>query len=186
MPLTVLDPRTALIVIDLQQGIAAMATSRPAAAVAQKAAALAEAFRRHDLPVVLVNVTGAPPGRTDRPRMAGPFPPGFADFMPELNRQPSDHVVTKQTRGAFTGTDLDAWLKGQGVTQVVIVGIATSAGVASTALFAQELGYNVTLATDAMTDRSPELHDHAVANLFPSVGETGTTADVLALLDLRS
>ena len=59
MPLTVLDPTPALVVIDLQKGI----VSRPIADVVPNAAALAKAFRGHGLPVVLVNVTGRAPGR---------------------------------------------------------------------------------------------------------------------------
>ena len=63
MALTTLDAKTALVVIDLQQGIVAMPTAHPAAQVVTHAAALAEAFRRHGLPVVLVNVAGGAPGR---------------------------------------------------------------------------------------------------------------------------
>ena len=84
--------------------------------------------------------------------------------------------MTKRTWGAFTNTDLDDWLKKNGVTQVVVCGVATSAGVESTARFAQELGYNVTLATDAMTDMSAEAHENCIKRIFPRMGETGTTA----------
>jgi isochorismate hydrolase len=40
----------------------------------------------------------------------------------------------------------------------------------------------ITLATDAVSDRSFEAHDYVVANVFPRVGETGTTAEIIALL----
>ncbi|MEI9931349.1 MAG: isochorismatase family protein [Rhizomicrobium sp.] len=70
-----------------------------------------------------------------------------------------------------------------GVTQVVCCGVATSAGVESTARFAQELGYNVTLASDAMTDMSPEAHDNSIKRIFPRLGETGTTAEIVALVE---
>ena len=79
----------------------------------------------------------------------GELPSDRADLIPELNRQPGDHAVTKRTWGAFTGTDLDEYLKKLGVTQVVIAGVATSLGVESTARQAHELGFNVTLAVDA-------------------------------------
>jgi nicotinamidase-related amidase len=61
MPLTTLDPTPALVVIDLQKGI----VSGSVAHVVPNAAALARAFRGHELPVMLVNVTGRAPGRTD-------------------------------------------------------------------------------------------------------------------------
>jgi nicotinamidase-related amidase len=183
MPVTTLDPRTALIVVDLQNGIVAFPVAHPIAAVVANAAALADAFRQRSLPVVLVNVTGGAPGRAEQSRALGEVPPGWADFIPELKQQSSDHVVTKRTWGAFTGTDLEAWLKGQGATQVVVCGVATSAGVESTARFAHELGFNVTLAIDAMTDMNPDAHTGSVTRVFPKLGETGTAAEIIALLD---
>jgi nicotinamidase-related amidase len=68
MPLTKLDTTAALVVIDLQKGVVGLPTMRPAAEIIGRAAQLARTFRERDLPVVLVNVTGAAPGRTD----AGP------------------------------------------------------------------------------------------------------------------
>lgn len=181
---TALDPHTALVVIDLQNGIVAYPTAHPTSDVVARAGVLAEAFRRHALPVVLVNVTGGAPGRTEQPRSAG-RPAGWADLVPELNRHPQDHAVTKRTWGAFTGTGLDAYLKAQGVTQIVLAGIATSIGVESTARQAHELGYHVTLAVDAMTDMSAEAHANSVARIFPRLGETGSTGEIVDLLDTR-
>ena len=182
MPVTVLDPKTALVVIDLQEGIKAFAPADAMAGVTKNAAALLAAFRERNLPVCLVNVAGGAPGRNEHP-MRGEFPANFADLLPELNQQPSDHLVTKKTWGAFTNTDLEAWLKGQGVTQIVLCGVATSIGVESTARFAHEYGFNVTLATDAMTDMNPEAHANAIKLILPRLGETGTTADIIALLN---
>jgi len=93
--------------------------------------------------------------------------------------------VTKRTAGAFVNTDLEAWLKGEGVTQVVIVGVATSMGVEATARHARDLGFNVTLAVDAMTDTNVDPHDNSIAHVFPRLGETGTTQDVIDLLARR-
>jgi nicotinamidase-related amidase len=182
MALSTLDKHTALIVIDLQQGIVAYPTAHPIDDMVRHAAELADAFRGHALPVVLVNVAGGAPGRAEQSRNLADLPPGWADLVPELNRQPRDHAVTKRTWGAFTNTDLDAHLKSLGVTQVVIVGVSTSIGVESTARQAQELGYNVTLAIDAMTDTSAEAHANSVARIFPRLAETGSTEDVIAML----
>ena len=129
MPVTTLDPRTALIVIDLQKGIAALPTVHLMQYVVHHSAALAEAFRARGLPVVLVNVAGGAPGRTEQPPRTGDFPPDWTELLPELNRQPQDHLLTKRTWGAFTGTGLEDWLRSQGVTQVVVCGVATSIGV---------------------------------------------------------
>jgi nicotinamidase-related amidase len=184
MPVTTLDPVTALIVVDLQKGVVAMPIEPSPASVVENSVRLLDAFRAHGLPVVLVNVDAGAPGRTDLTRsdVAMPRPDGWTELAPELNAQPSDHRVTKKTWGAFHGTGLNEHLRELGVTQVVITGISTSAGVESTARQAYEHGFHVTLATDAMTDRSPEVHANSIERIFPRLGETGTTAEILALL----
>jgi nicotinamidase-related amidase len=183
MAVTTLDATTALIIIDLQKGIVALPTAHPTSEVIKHASALADAFRCHQLPVVLVNVTGGAPGRAEQTRSLANLPAGWSDLVPELNQQPDDHTVTKRTWGAFTNTDLEQHLKKLGVTQVVIAGVSTSAGVESTARLAHECGFNVTLAIDAMTDTNPDAHTNSVTRIFPRLGETGSTQEIIALLD---
>jgi nicotinamidase-related amidase len=155
--------------------------------VVNRARALIDAFRSHALPVVLINVAGGAPGRTEQQaRHSGTFPEGFTDFIAELGRQPDDSVVTKRTWGAFANTDLEARLKAAGVTQVVVIGVATATGVEATARQAYELGFNVTLAIDAMTDTRPEAHDYSIRAVFPRLGETGTSSEIIDLLQARS
>jgi nicotinamidase-related amidase len=168
MAVTTLDPEAALIIVDLQNGIVAYPTVHPTADVVARSRALADAFRARGLPVALVNVAGGAPGRTEQPRNAGPFPGGWTDFVPELGRQPTDIVVTKRTWGAFASTDLEHRLKARGVTQ------------------AYEAGFNVTLAIDAMTDMRADAHDYSIAKVFPRLGETGTTQQIIDLLNKRS
>jgi nicotinamidase-related amidase len=183
MALSALDPKTALIIIDLQKGIVSLPLLHPAAEVVNNARALADAFRSHGLPVVLVNVAGRAPGRTEQPGRAMSFPPGWTDLVPELNQQPTDHTITKHTAGAFAKTGLEEILRGRGVTQVVLAGISTSSGVESTARQAYELGFHVTLAIDAMTDGSMDSHVQSLTKIFPRLGESGTTQEVLNLLN---
>jgi len=177
-----LDHRTALVVIDLQKGIVALPDAAAVSGVIGNCAALAEAFRGKGLPVVLVNVTSGAPGRTDQAPRMRELPAGFSDLIPELNQQPQDHRVTKRTWGAFMHTGLEDRLKSLGVTQVVVAGVATSIGVESTARQAYELGFNVTLPVDAMTDLNADAHHNSIVRIFPRLGEVGTTAEVLALL----
>ena len=138
--------------------------------------------------MVLVRVTAradgadVTPGRTETPRPAR-RPEGWDVLADELTGHEDDIVVTKRNWGAFHGTDLDVQLRRRGVTQIVLGGIATSMGVESTARAAHEHGYHVTLATDAMADRSADMHQHSVENVFPRLGETGTTDEILALLE---
>jgi nicotinamidase-related amidase len=182
MTISTLDRKSALLVVDLQKGIAGLPAAHPMSGVIAGAVTLADAFRERGLPVVLINVDAVAPGRTEQARPNIQMPPGWTDLLPELKQQAGDHLVTKRTWGAFTGTDLEQYLKGQGVTQVVITGVATSAGVESTARHAHELGFNVALAVDAMTDRSLEVHDRSIQMIFPRVGETGTSHEIVDLL----
>lgn len=186
MTISMLDAKPALVVIDLQKGIVGMPTAHSMAGVIGNCVALAEAFRCHKLPVVLVNVDGAPPGRAERSLSLNQMPAGWTDLIPDLNRQPTDHLVTKQTRGAFTNTDLEKYLRQAGVTQVVVVGVATSSGVESTARQAHELGFNVAVVTDAMTDADAEAHHNSVIRIFPKMSETGTMQQLLDLFAKRS
>jgi nicotinamidase-related amidase len=187
MPLTALDPSTALLVIDLQKGIVDGPFIHPIGDIIDRARALIDVFRSKNLPVVLVNVAGRPPGRTEHgPRSSLSFAAGWTEFLPELNQQASDILVTKRSWGAFATTDLERQLKGRGVTQVIVTGVVTSGGVEATARQAYEQGFNVSLAHDAMTDLRYEAHEHSIRNIFPRVGETGSTQEIIALLEERS
>ena len=182
MTVSALDTKIALLVVDLQKGIVGLPTAHPIAGVMANAVKLLKAFRRRVLPVVLINVDGAAPGRTEQARLRVEMPAGWTELVPELDRQPGDHAVTKRTWGAFTNTGLEQYLKQAGVTQVVIAGVATSSGVESTARHAHELGFNVALAIDAMTDLSAEAHDRSIGLIFPRLGETATSQQIVDLL----
>ena len=56
----------------------------------------------------------------------------------------------------------------------------------ATARTAYDHGYNVVLVVDAMTDMHADAHQYAVERVFPRIGETTRTDDVLALLKTRN
>jgi nicotinamidase-related amidase len=189
MPATNLDPKTALVVIDLQKGIVGLPTVSPLAPdVIANAARLVEAFRAKGLPVVLVTVGPSEDGGDSlRPRAQAAPPPRpwtaeFAEPVPEMVPRRGDILVRKRSPNAFYGTELDLQLRRRGVTGIVLCGIATSIGVDTTARGANERGYNVTFATDAMCDLVPEIHDFELARIFPRLGELDTTDAILGLL----
>ncbi|MDL2402885.1 isochorismatase family protein [Rhizobium mayense] len=186
MALTTLDPKTALIVVDLQKGIIGAPFIGSITPVIDRSVALLREFRKRNLPVVLVNAAGGAPGRTEQPRRhTEPLPAGFTEFIPEVDQRPTDIVVTKRSWGAFATTDLDSRLKSLDVTQVVIIGVATGTGVEATARQAYEAGFNVALAVDAMMDTRPEAHEYSIRNIFPRLGETATTEDIINELAKR-
>ncbi len=180
--------RTALVVIDLQKGIAARpARPYPADTVIRNASLLAAAFRNHAMPVFLVHVAGSPEialkADSDEPFVRpSPLPDGWSDFVPEIGRQSSDIVITKNQWGAFYGTDLELQLRRRGLDTIVLCGIATDYGVESTARFAYEYGFRQVFAEDAMTSSTEEQHRVAVRFIFPRMGRVRTTRQILDAL----
>lgn len=63
-----------------------------------------------------------------------------------------------------------------------VLGRLSLAAPVSAARAAYEHGYHVTLATDAMTDLDADAHRNSLERIFPRLGETGTTEEVLTLL----
>jgi nicotinamidase-related amidase len=186
MPITALDPRTALVVIDIQKGILAMPTVHPAAEILAKVVRLADAFRSKQRLVVLVHVgwsAGGSDAVKSRNQAGAPsreLPADFFEYADQLNADPArDVLVHKRQWGAFYGTDLDLQLRRRGITHIVLCGISTSIGVESTARDAWERNYNLTFASDAMTDTNAEAHDRALRIIFPRIGEIGTVSEIL-------
>ncbi|MFJ9076326.1 hydrolase [Streptomyces sp. NPDC102278] len=183
-----LDAATALVLIDLQNGTLAMPTTRPAAEVLKNGVALAEAFRAHGLPVVLVRVGWSPDGgdlptlRVDRPGPAAAPPAAFSEIPAELAAL-GTVIVTKRHWGAFTGTEIDLQLRRRGVRRIVLAGISTSIGVESTARAAWEHSYELVFAEDATADSDPDAHAHSFGKIFPRIGMVSATGEVIAALD---
>jgi nicotinamidase-related amidase len=189
MPITTLDPKTALVVIDMQRGIMGLPLVHASADVLARVVELVDAFRSASQPVVLVNVAFAADRadalspRADAQPPARTMPPDFSKLVDELHADPErDILITKKQWGAFYGTGMDMQLRRRQVTGIVLCGIATSIGVESTARAAYEHGYNQVFASDAMTDMSQEAHDNALTRIFPRMGEIDTTAAILAKL----
>jgi nicotinamidase-related amidase len=192
--ITQIDPQTALVLIDLQKGIVNLPLVHPAQQIIEKSAELIAAFRLKKLPIVIVNVDplGA---KWTRARVEVPSVPsgedqitharsvmeagGFFDIVPEIHTEPDDIFITKTTWGAFYQTSLHQELTIRNITGIVIAGIATSIGVEGTARQASEIGYNISFATDAITDFYHAAHEHSLTKIFPKIGETGETSSII-------
>ncbi|QIS13849.1 cysteine hydrolase family protein [Nocardia arthritidis] len=99
------------------------------------------------------------------------------ELDPGLGATEDDAVVVKHRASAFTGTDLDLILRAQGVTSVVVAGVATSAMVAATVYDALDRDYRVTVVRDACADPDPQVHEFFVDKVFPARGVDIVTAD---------
>ena len=79
------------------------------------------------------------------------------EFNPEFGPKKGDVVVHEHwAQSGFANTDLDAQLKQHGIQKVVLVGVIANSCIESTARFAMELGYHVTLVRDAAAAFSAE------------------------------
>jgi nicotinamidase-related amidase len=187
-----LDPKTtALVLIDLQQGILGFGKApRSGEAVVTAAAALAKRFREVDAPVVLVRVGwsadfgDALKQPVDQPAALPPggLPANWWDFPAELAVEEHVIKITKRQWSAFYGTELDLQLRRRGIQTIVLGGISTNIGVESTARAAHEHGYSLVLVEDAMSCTAPEHHRASLDFIFPRLGLVRQSADVLSAL----
>jgi nicotinamidase-related amidase len=180
--------KTALVVIDLQKGIASQ-PSKPYSAheVIANAAKLVNIFRNNEMPVFLVHVITTKEtilnviSDESFSRPSAPSP-DWAEFVSEIAPTPKDIVIAKKQWGAFYGTDLELQLRRRGMDTIVLCGIATDFGVESTARFAYEYGFQQIFAEDAMTSRSDEQHNAAVNFIFKRMGRVRNTDEILESL----
>ena len=199
MDLTLDASTTAMVMVDLQKGIARGTAPHAAEDIVARAAAIAAALRAAGGTVVWVHVDNAPDGKdrlkpiTDAARGGAARgdatggaervkAPDHADLMPGLNVQPGDVIVTKRGWGSFYGTDLDLQLRRRGIRTLLTGGISTNIGVESTAREAFDHGYQQVFVEDAMACRSAEEHAGTFRTVYAKIGRIRSTADVLAAL----
>jgi nicotinamidase-related amidase len=186
--ITQLDEQTALVVIDLQNGI----TQRPLPGMKEvvgNASKLVDAFHGKELPVVLVNVNPQNAAWTKTRKEQGSnhalpesLPAEWFEITADIHTLSTDIFITKQNWNAFFATALHEELQKKNVTQIVLAGVATSIGVEGTARAASELGYNIAFAKDGMLDMT-EAHDNSIKYIFPRLGEIDTTENIIAKLN---
>lgn len=187
--LAITKENTALVVIDLQKGIASRETyPNGSPTVISNASSLAASFRENKMPVFLVHVSASDAERLKAtsdesmsPRPAQ-MSSDWSDFVPELNKSDSDIVITKKQWGAFYGTELELQLRRRNISTIVLCGIATNYGVESTARFAYEYGFQQIFAEDAMSSMSKEMHDASVNYALKRMGRVRKTEQILSAL----
>ncbi len=138
--------RRALIVIDVQNDYDGgnLAIEHPpfGDTVRQIALAMDEAAAR-GIKVVVVNMIA--------PATAPFFRQGThgAETHPEIARRPRDHYVEKTLPSAFTGTDLEFWLRRNRIETVTIAGYMSQNCDLSTVIHAMHMGFDVEFLSDA-------------------------------------
>jgi nicotinamidase-related amidase len=190
MPELSIDPKsTALVLIDLQNGITRHSTAPHGSAdVISRAVRLADAFRSRGSTVVLVRVAFSADGSDRVKTPVDAVPPAmtpsadWSEIVTEVGPKAGDIIVTKHQWGAFYGTELDLHLRRRGIKTIVIGGISTNFGVESTARDAYERAFALVFVEDAMSAMNGDAHAFATKNIFPRLGLVRSTSDVLAAL----
>ena len=180
--------KTALIVIDLQNGIVNRELSPfTGEQVVQNASKLINSFKEKGAFIVLVRVSSVDGKDMLKPNIDSKINPvqlqeGWDSLVPELTNIKNTHLITKRQWGAFYGTDLDLQLRRRGIDTIVLCGISTGIGVDTTAREAYQHGYNQIFPEDAMTALMKEEHDYVCKYIFPRIGQVRTTEEVVSSL----
>jgi nicotinamidase-related amidase len=105
----------------------------------------------------------------------------------DLVVEPSD-IVCQRSHGMapFTGTDLDATLRGYGIDTVVLTGVSTNIALPGAATEAVGLGYSVVLAEDCTAGATPETHHMQITQHLLLLATVTDAASVIASLPVSS
>lgn len=196
-PFASLDPsRAAVLLIDLQNdflhpnGAYARGgvTNADVAAVTGRLIPVVAHARALGLLIVATSFT-LPPGRGGEPLISphlaelrpflrrGDFEPGAWGHRTVDELQPIDTVVEKVAYSAFHQSRLDHVLHRSGITQLVVGGIVTNGGVASTVRDAHVRDYDVTVLRDGCAAFDRGLHDATIRSLQGGVARSATCAE---------
>ena len=189
----VLDKRrSALLIADFYE---AMMTTIPHAVdrdVVSKTAALQKAARDAGV-MVCYCATVFRPGypeigernKTFGQRKASGQPAVFdptAVIHPSVAPAEGEVAVGKHRVNALYGTGLDVALRANDISNLIILGYATSGVVLSTVRYASDLDYNLYVVEDCCSDSDPEVHEFLTGRIFPRQAEVVQSAEVIRAL----
>lgn len=178
----------ALIIVDMQRAMSAPTSGRrnnPGAET--NISSLLLAWRKAHYPVIHVRHVSSTSGSPFAPDQIG------VEFQPQFAPNPGEHTVEKNVPDAFIHTGLEHWLRVRSIGRLVIVGVSTNISIESTARTASNLGFSVTVVSDATfafekTDfngvaRAPEeVHAMSLANLGGEFATLAYTSEVISAL----
>ncbi len=183
-----LEPDTALIVVDMQQGFddpSWGARNNPMAEL--RVASLLQCWREAVAPIMHVHHCSSSP--------EGCFRAGTAGIEPKTQAIPRDGeiIYRKSVNSAFIGTTLEADLRRRGIASLVVVGLTTNHCVSTTVRMAGNLGFTTYVVADATATfdragadgrlrRAEEVHNAALGDLHVEFAEVIDTETVMAAL----
>ena len=183
-----MDQKTALIIIDVQNGFDDPSWGRRNNPGAEAAIArLLGAWREAKRPILHVQHLSRNPASPLRPGQRG------VEIKDAVKPLPGEAVITKRVNSAFIGTDLEERLRRAGIKNLVLTGLCTDHCVSTTARMAANLGFGAIVPADACATfdrtghdgkayRAEEIHQTALASLH---GEFATVILSETLLEAR-
>jgi nicotinamidase-related amidase len=183
---------TAILCMDYQNDIVGAYAADRQRELLSKAAAVLSAARHTHMPViyVVVRFRHGYPEISPRNKLFQGLKSGNrlrdgtpgAEIHHDVAPQADEIVVTKRRVGAFSTTDLETVLKAQGITHLVLMGIATSGVVLSTVRWAADADYEITVLSDCCADADDEVHRVLTQKIFPRQASVVASAEWLQAL----
>lgn len=182
---------TALLVIDIQNGIKAMLPD--ATNLTGSVAKAINAARSKNIPVIYV-VVGFRPGAPEvsmnnksfgagKERFAATDMNDFMKVVEEIAPQEGDIICTKRRVSAFSGSDLEVVLRAQDIRHIVLSGVATSGAILSTVREAADKDFAITVLSDCCADGDEEVHRVLITKVFPRQADVLTAEEWAGSID---
>lgn len=183
-----LNPKTtALLSLDCQKGIVALVSG--AERILKPAARVLEAARARKIRLVHVGIgfrPGYPEVHPEHPmfammRQTNRFITGTesAEFHEAIAPLDGEITIVKHRVSAFSGNDLEMILRSQGITHLVLFGIATSGIVLSTLRQASDLDFRCVIVKDCCFDGDEEVHRVLTEKVFIRQASVVTADDFI-------
>jgi len=172
--------KTALLVMDMQEGIVTRYVQT--SDLLTPVSTAITAARAASIPVIYVTVAFRPGypeispnnkifAATKQRQASMSAPATTMEVHPAIAPEPTDIVVIKRRVSAFSGSDLDMILRAQGISHLVLCGIATSGVVLSTLREAADKDYQLTVLADGCFDGDEEVQRVLLSKVFPMQAE---------------
>lgn len=172
------EKNTALLIMDYQPGIIDQVENREE--FLNSAGLAIDAARKNSIPViyVVVGFRAGFPEVSDRNKLFGSIkqsaPAGMINPQPVIELSGDDILVTKRRVSAFSGSDLEAILRGKNINHLTLAGISTSGVVLSTVREAADKDYGITVIGDLCADSKKDVHAILLEKVFPWQAEVTT------------
>lgn len=186
--------RTAVLSMDLQAGIVSIYTKDDKENFLARVSSVLNWARTNKIQAIHVRVSfrpGLPEVSARNPMLASIkestqhqqlFQGPIGEIHPAVSPLENEVVVVKHRISSFTGTDLDLILRANDIEALILMGIATSGVVLSTALHASDNDYRIFVVSDCCADLDSELHSIVLEKLLSKQATVLKAADLIGEL----